>query len=121
MATINKTIETVDRLRPNAYGPEDKFRWLSELDGMISRLVMQRPEPAAYEYPVDMDTELLAPAPFEEIYALYMMAMIDFHNREYGNYNNSMILFNEQFDAYKKAYIREHMPKQAGGYKHIWG
>lgn len=121
MATINKTIEMVDQLKPNAYGPEEKFRWLSELDGMISRLVMQLPEPVAYAYPDDMDTELLAPAPFEGIYALYMMAMIDFHNRDYDDYNNTMTLFNEQFDAYKKAYIRENMPLQHGGYKHIWG
>lgn len=117
--TINKVIEYVDMVKPNAYEEEAKFAWLQELDGMVARVVMQLPEPVAYEYPADMDTELLVPAPFDGIYALYMMAMIDFHNREIADYNNTMLMFNTKFDEYKKAYIREHMPRQAGGYKKL--
>lgn len=121
MATFNKVIEIVDSLRPNAYREEEKFDWISGLDGMISRTVMQQDEPVSYQYPGDMDTELLVPPPFEGIYALYLEAMIDFHNREYGNYNNTMLMFNTQYDEYKKAYIRDNMPKSAGGYTGVWG
>lgn len=115
MATVNKVIERVDSIKPNAYNEETKFKWLSDLDGMVRRLVFEETEYEPYEYPRDADAELLIPAPFEDCYVLYMEAMIDFENREYGNYNNVMLMFNSKFDEYKKAYIREHEPKH---YRH---
>ena len=114
MATINKTIEIVDRVKPNPYDEEDKFRWLSEVDGMVSRLILGEEAPVVYEYPRDMDTELLVPFPFDGVYTHYMVAMIDYHNREYGHYNNSLSMFNAALEAYSKAYIRENRPPSAG-------
>lgn len=117
MATANKVIEHVDNVKPNAYGEEDKFKWLCDLDGMVKRLVFQDSDPVGYEYPRDMDKELLVPAPFDNVYDLYMESMIDFHNREYNHYNNSTQMFYTRFDEYKKAYIREHTPKSSGNYR----
>lgn len=119
--TPNKVIEMVDRLKANAYSEEEKFGWLNELDGMIQRTVMKIDEPVSMTYPDDMDTDLLVGFPFESIYGMYMEAMIDFHNKEFGNYNNSVLMFNERFDEYKKAYIRETIPKTAGNFKNIMG
>lgn len=121
MATINKVIEYVDRVKPNAYDEEEKFQWLCDLDGRVKQVVMQESEGVGYQYPKDMDTPLLIPAPYEGVYALYMEAMIDYHNREYNNYNNSMLMFNTQYEEYKKAYIREHEPKSSGSYKNVMG
>ena len=111
--TPNKAIEIVDSLKPNSYSEEDKLRWINELDGMVQRLVFQRKEDEVtqYAYPDDMHTELLIKAPFENVYALYLEAKIDYHNREYGNYNNSAMMFESQYSEYKKAYIREHKAK----------
>ena len=132
--TPNKAIEIVDRLKPNAYSEEDKLRWINELDGMVKRLVFQWDEKyieeletrlkggelteesykdainktRPYVYPDDMDKELLITAPFENVYPLYLEAQIDYHNREYANYNNSAMMFEVQFSEYKKAYIRAH-------------
>ena len=117
MATINKTIEYVDGVKVNAYDEEAKYKWLSELDGLISREVMQRDEPVEYRFPDDGDRELLVGAPYDAIYPLYMEAQIDFHNREYGNYNNTILMFNSKLDDYKKAYIRDNMPKSHGDFK----
>ena len=116
MATINKVIEYVDGVKPNAYDEEAKFQWMCELDGMVARLVMQLDEPPRYGFPRDMDTQLLIPAPFEAAYAQYMEAMIDYHNREYGHYNNSLSMFNAALEAYSKAYIRENRPPSAGAF-----
>ena len=136
--TANKAIEIIDGLRPNSYGEEDKFRWISDLDGKVKRLVFQWNEKyikelkaqresgelteekynelmdktKPYAYPDDMDKELLIPTPFDDVYTLYLAAMIDFYNREYGNYNNSAMMFEERFSEYKKAYIREHRAKE---------
>ena len=132
--TPNKAIETVDRLKPNSYSEEDKLRWINELDGNVKLLVFQWDEKykkeveaqykneeiteeayneiinkmKPYAYPDDMDTELLIPAPFEDVYALYIEAQIDYYNREYANYNNSAMMFEARYSEYRKAYIREH-------------
>ena len=106
--TPNKAIERIDKLKPNSYGEEEKLCWINELDGMVQRLVMQNDEVVQYSYPEDMDRELLIPAPFEDLYVSYLEAKIDYYNREYGNYNNSAMMFESQFSEYKKDYIRKH-------------
>lgn len=132
--TPNKAIEIVDRLKPNAYSEEDKLRWINELEGMAKRLVFQWDETylkelkaqfeseqiteeeykelvaktKPYVYPDDMDTELLITDPFDDVYTLFLDAKIDYHNREYGNYNNSAMMFESRYNEFKKAYIREH-------------
>ena len=109
--TPNKAIEIVDRLKPNSYSDEDKLRWINELDGIVQSLVIQADEVTNYSYPDDLDKELLIPTPYENVYPLYLEAKIDYHNREYGNYNNSTTMFESQFTEYKKWYIRKHRAK----------
>ena len=109
--TPNKVIETVDGLRPNSYTEEQKLSWISDLDGMVKRLVIQDDEVIPYSYPEDMDRELLIPYPYDRLYTMYVESMIDFYNREFGNYNNSALMFEQRFTEYKKAYIREHRAK----------
>lgn len=109
--TPNKAIEIIDGLRPNTYSEEIKLGWISELDGMVKRLVIQDDNVIPYSYPEDMDRELLIEAPFDNVYVLYLETMIDYYNREYGNYNNSAMMFEARFTEYKKAYIREHMAR----------
>jgi hypothetical protein len=115
--TPNKAIEQVDAKRPNVYSEEDKFTWISEVDGMVRRLVFQEVAAEPYKYPEDGDRELLIPAPFDNVYALYVEAMMDYYNREFQNYNNSAQMFSIRFEEYKKAYIRENMPKSYGSLK----
>ena len=106
--TPNKAIEIIDKLKPNSYSDEDKLRWLNELDGEVQRLVIQEDEVKQYTYPDDMDKELLIPAPFDNTYTFYLETMIDYHNREYGNYNNSAAMFESRYTEFKKDYIRKH-------------
>ena len=109
--TPNKAIEIVDKSKPNSYSDEDKLRWINELDGMVQRLVFQNDKITQYSYPEDIDKELLVPFPFDDVYELFLSAKIDYHNREYANYNNSAMMFEAQFSEYKKSYIREHRAK----------
>ena len=109
--TPNKAIEIVDRLKPNSYSEEDKMRWINELDGMVQSLVIQADKITQYSYPEDMDKELLVPAPYDDLYTLFLEAKIDYHNREYGNYNNSAMMFEAQYSEYKKDYIRKHQAR----------
>lgn len=132
--TPSKAIEIVDRLKLNSYSDEDKLRWINELDGMVKRLVFQWDEKylseletkrknnniteeeyaeairkmKPYAYPEDMDTELLVTDPFDDVYTLFLEAKIDYYNREYANYNNSAMVFESQWNEFKKDYIRHH-------------
>lgn len=117
MATVNKIIETVDGMVPNTFEEEIKFRWMTELDGIVARSVMQLAEPPRYEYPKDMDTKLLIPEPYERVYELYMEAMIALAYRDYHGYNNVITVFDALFSKYKKEYIRENRPEGAGYFK----
>lgn len=109
--TPNKVIEKIDKVKPNLYDDETKLGWITKLDGMVKRLVMQEEELKPYSYPDDMDTELLIPFPFDDVYEQYVSSMIDYHNQEYDNYNNSATMFEQTFAEYKKAYIRQYPAK----------
>lgn len=110
--TANKVIELVDAIRPNSFSEEQKFGWINDLEGMVQELVIQTDEVKPLAYPEDMDKELLISAPFDNVYGLYLESMIDYYNREFGNYNNSAMMFETRFDEYKKAYIRAHRAKR---------
>ena len=109
--TPNKVIEMVEAVKPNVYSDEMKLSWISELDGIVKRQVIQEVDFTPYKYPDDLDKELLIPAPYDNVYATYVEAKIDYYNKEFGNYNNSVGMFDGMFTEYKKAYIREHQAK----------
>ncbi len=121
MATIDKIIEYVDRVKVNPYGEEEKYAWISELDGMVRRTVMQEVGTFAYSYPDDGDTELIVPYPYDGIYQTWLEAKIDFYDKRYEDYNNTITMFYALFDDYKKAYIRENRPKSSGNIKNVLG
>lgn len=101
--TISKAIERADELRPNPFEEEQKFRWLSELDGKIAREIMEDKSFKSYDYSSDSEKELLAAEAYCDIYLFYLAAMYDFFSRDYGEYNNSMLMFNEAYSKYAKA------------------
>lgn len=119
MATMNQVIEELDALKPNVYTEEDKYKWMARLDGMISAEVHRDAEPVQYKLPDDADTELLVGMPYDDIYVMYCAAMVDFHNREYTAYNNSVMMFNERLEAYKSYYISRHRTCKAANFRNI--
>jgi hypothetical protein len=113
---IIDAINKLDSLKRNTYEQKDKVEWLSRLDWMVKRLVLDTHEGeeitfTGYDDTTDTETELLVPAPFDEVYLRWMEAQIDYYNGEYDKYNNGIDMFNTSFDAYKNYYNRTHMPK----------
>ena len=117
---ISEAISTVDTLKPNTFTPEDKVGWLSTLDSKVVTQIInahEGPEPVffyGYDSVLDQETELLVPAPYDEMYLRWLEAMIDYHNSEDGRYNNAITLFNNAYEGYKKHYTRTHMPISHG-------
>ena len=118
--TIAEAISQVDALKPNTYTQEDKVGWLSTLDARVKKQVINAHEYHdsiffyGYDSTADLETELLVPAPYDEMYLRWLEAMIDYHNGEDERYNNAIMLFNNAFDGYKKYYTRNHMPLNKG-------
>ena len=117
--TIAEAISKVDALKPNTYSMDDKIGWLSSLDARVMTQVIDAHE---NHDPIDFygyedlgeQAELLVDAPYDEMYLRWLEAMIDYHNGEQDRYNNSIILFNNAYEAYKKHYTRTHMPLSHG-------
>lgn len=115
--TIIQAINNIDALKGNACSQDQKVQWLSRVDGMVKRLIIDVHEGAEkipfthYDKDTDTGTQLLVPEPFDELYTRYLEAQIDLINGEIERYNNAIDLFNTAFKAYSSYYTRNHKPK----------
>ena len=73
----------------------------------------------AEAFPEDGDLPLLVGAPHDRLYDLSLMAQLDFYNREYDNYNNSVTAFNAALDEWRQSYHRTHLPLPGGYYQNL--
>ena len=112
---IIEAIQKVDALKPNNYSQEDKIEWLSTLDGIIKREIIDTHEGGeaivfnGYDMS-SLETELLIPAPYDDIYIKWLEAQINYNIGEIGKYNNSMTMYNSAYSTYERYYNRKHMP-----------
>lgn len=115
--TIIEAINRVDELKPNSYTQIEKIRWLSKLDGSIKKNIIDTHEDGeditftGYNEDTATDTELLVKAPYDEVYLYWLESRIDYHNGEYGRYNNTVTTYNAAYSAFERFYNRAHMPK----------
>lgn len=117
---IIEAIQELDSLKFNTYTQEDKVKWLSRLDMMIKKQIIDTHEGGekisfqGYTADTPMDTVLLAESPHDDIYLRWMEAQIDYHNGEYDKYNNAIILFKAAFEDYAAYYNQTHKPVSRG-------
>lgn len=115
--TILEVINRVDTTKPNSYTQAEKVDWLSTLDGIIKKEIIDTHEGGEdvvfEEYTPDtsLDTVLLVPAPYDDVYIRWLEARIDYANGEYGKYNNSAMAYNTALEAFFRYYNTYHMPK----------
>ena len=115
--TILEAINRVDTTKPNSYTQTEKVDWLSTLDGIIKKEIIDTHEGGenivfeGYTPDTSLDTVLLVPAPYDDIYIRWLESRIDYANGEYGKYNNSAMAYNTAFETYSLYYNRNNMPK----------
>lgn len=115
--TIIEAINRINAVKPNSYDQSQKVKWLSALDGIVKKEVIDTHEGGeevtfnGYTDDTNLTTKLLILAPYDEVYIRYLEMQIDYANGEYGKYNNSMDVYNEAYTAFKRYYNRTHMPK----------
>ena len=113
---IIEAINRLDSLKFNTYTQSDKVEWLSRLDNMVKKHIIDTHEGgenvvfSGYDDSTDLNTELLVPSPHDEMYLRWLEAQIDYHNGEYDKYNNAIIMFNTAYEAYQAFYTRSHLP-----------
>lgn len=113
--TLMEAINHLDAVKPNSYKQNEKIRWLSTLDGIIKKEIIDTHEGGekvtfgGYTE-VDLTRKLIVPAPYEDIYIKWLEAQIDYANGETAKYNNALTLYNNAYLAFAKAYHREHRP-----------
>ena len=113
---VMEAIDCTDSLKHNTYTIGEKVEWLSRLDGMVKQHIIDTHddgEDIVFEgYTQDnMDTVLLVPMPFDEVYIRWLEAQIDYYNGEIERYNNSIAMFQSAYDAYARHYNRMHLAK----------
>ncbi len=115
--TIKECIDSVDNVKPNQYGIEEKVKWLSFLDGIIINDVIKTHEGYRNEYeefegysPDELGTKLVIESPYDNVYLAYLKMKIDEENGETARYNSSATMYNAYLMAYKKHYNKTHMP-----------
>jgi hypothetical protein len=118
--TIIEAITSIDSLIFNTYTQNDKVAWLSRLDANVMRHIIDNHEGAedvsfsGYTAQTPLDTVLLVPAPYDEMYLKWLEAQIHYHNGEYEKYNNAIIMYNTVFESYAAYYNRTHKPVSQG-------
>lgn len=106
--TYMECISMVDTLNPNRVSNEIKRRWLGELEGRIM-VEVEGVSPSSLSTPEE-DSEvpyLSVPYPYDRMYWLYVMAMLDFVNGDSARYDNSAAMFNAAYQDYAKRRMRE--------------
>lgn len=116
--TIQLVIEQVRTMKPNAYEDAMLVRWISDLEGMLYDEVISTHEGdetvshGPYDPVNDMDTVLIVPEPYSDVYVKWLCAQIDFHNSEFARFNNDMSMYNAAMATFADWYNRTHLPKQ---------
>ena len=92
--TVNDAISKVKDRKPNAYSDESLVDWLNECEAMVQREIMLTvpDEIIQYDYPDDLDKELILPRPYAALYVSSIKMMIEYTQEEYNAYNNTNVM-----------------------------
>ena len=112
--TVKEAMKRADALRMNTVSDEQKAAWVSDLDGQLAE--MFGIEPPVNNWPEE-DRVLLMPAPHDDVYVFYLVAMIDYYNQESTMYVNDMDIYNRAMKDARAWWRRGHRPKSAGDWR----
>lgn len=120
--TITEILSLIEDTKPSQVSQTRMREWLSRLDQSIFKEIIKTHEADAampetfsgYTAATEGTTELLVPAPYDEIYRWYLEMQIDLMNMELEKYNNSAALYTSAYAAFSRFWNREHMPIPKG-------
>lgn len=120
---IIEAINQIDSLKPNAYSTKQKILWLSQLESMVKRQVIDAHQGGedivfdGFNENTDTNTVLLMPSPFDISYIYWLEAQIHYAYEDIDMYNAAIQMFNTSFSEFKADYKRHHAAKGGGRFR----
>ena len=117
--TIAQAKDKLQALKPHAYEASQVVDWLSRVEGRVfTELIRTHANDAlitfaGYTDATPVDTLLIAPEPYDELYLYGLMTQVDLYNQELDKYNNSAALFNQAWHALAAFWNRTYLPVQS--------
>lgn len=121
--TICDAINQIDNLKRNTFSERQKVFWLSRLESMVKRLVIDTHEGGdditfnGFNEETDINTELIMPEPYDQAYIYWLEAQIHYAYEDIDMYNSAIMMFNTAFEGFKAYYKQNHTPKGAGRFR----
>lgn len=118
VTTITQVLRRCAATRPDSLSEEQKARWLVELDGRVYAEVTGPDEPdkvPVTAWPEQADAPLLAQAPYDGLYDLWLQANGEFALGNYADYNDLSARFEDLYRAFRAHWRQTHRPPAAGG------
>lgn len=121
--TICDAIAQIDNLKRNTFSERQKVFWLSRLESMVKRLVIDTHEGGeditfnGFNEETDINTELIMPEPYDQAYIYWLEAQIHYAYEDIDMYNSAIMMFNTDFEGFKAYYKQNHTPKGAGRFR----
>lgn len=108
--TADSIISRVDEIKPNSFTQEQKLDFISELDSHLFDDIIKPYNPDATEFVpyTSVSQDVIASDRYKDMYVFYIEAKIDFNNKENTDFNNDMVMYNNAYMEFNKAYIRNH-------------
>ena len=116
---VCEAIERIDAIVRNTYTREEKLFWLSNLDAQIATFILRTEVPKPYTAEEDLETELLAGAPFDMMYLHWLEAQIAYANGEIERYNNALTTFQQEYTDFTMKQARETAPTKVTTMKYF--
>ena len=120
---ICDAIAQIDNLKRNTFSVRQKVLWLSRLESMVKRLVIDTHEGGdditfnGFNEETDIYTELIMPEPYDQAYIYWLEAQIHYAYEDIDMYNSAIMMFNTAFEGFKAYYKQNHTPKGAGRFR----
>lgn len=102
--TIETCMNLVNAMHPDGVDPKVKLRFLGEVEGRVRVELLGDPPDGDWDFDesTPTDTELVVPHPFDQLYLMYIMAMVDFISGDTARYENGAAMFNTAYQSYGK-------------------
>lgn len=127
--TAGQAIEMADAMRPNnSFDVQLKQLWLRQVDAALRKSILDRAEcgdnfdavgaDVWFEEGLEAETELLAPAAFENLYPNWLCAQIDFALGEANRAANEMQLYSDSVQEFGAWMRRRYPPKETKQFRY---
>lgn len=102
--TVQACMEMADAVAPNAVPVTVKLRWLGELEGKVLVELFDESPAATRAITASNVTSarLTVPHPFDQIYWMYLVAMIHYAGGQSERYEQAAALFNAAYRDFAK-------------------